>query len=163
MGKEFVVANPNIDAGIKAKIKMVSVKLRENANWICAKRQSVDFSPKDFEKVNAFLAAERVAQSSPLSKFVKSQQFEKMVAVKLADDANRNGKEKEMQSGGGDKKKKIMQKKKKQNRKKKSKMEKQNAIKKRINDDKIAEELRKNYQNKIGDQNVVISGTGDVV
>merc|ERR1712228_9724 len=155
--REFA-ANSNIDSSIKSKVKILSVKLRENANWIVVKRKGVDFSPKDFEKVAAFLAAERVRQISPLAKFVKSEQFEKITSSQtIGIKSMQQKKEKNVVVGAKNKNKK-MKKKKKRNR---SKMEKERQQK----DKKIDDEMKRNYDEKIigSHQNGNISNFGDVV
>merc|ERR1712129_131006 len=143
---------------------IVCNKLRENANWIVSKRRSVDFSPKDFEKVNAFLAAERVSQSSPLSKFVQSEEMSKIICIQLADSDGQKGKNGKAKNENG----KLLKSKQKKKRMKKmnklkSKMEKEKARKKSIADEKSEAALKKNYQSKSGDQNIVISVLGDVI
>merc|ERR1712129_570626 len=133
---------------------------------IVSKRRSVDFSPKDFEKVNAFLAAERVSQSSPLSKFVQSEEMSKIICIQLADSdgqKGKNGKAKMKNENGKLLKSKQKKKRMKKMNKLKSKMEKEKARKKSIADEKSEAELKKNYQSKSGDQNIVISVLGDVI
>eukprot|EP01084_Bolivina_argentea_P013510 25370_1 len=78
--REFL-SNSSITNAIKSGVKLLSVKLKENANWIVNKRKTVQFSPKDFDKVNAFLASERMRGVSPLAKFVSSKQFETTFVV----------------------------------------------------------------------------------
>ncbi len=53
--KKFL-SNQNISHNMKIKVKLLNNKLNDNANWIKNKRKNVKFSPKDFEKVNSFLA-----------------------------------------------------------------------------------------------------------
>merc|ERR1712228_22686 len=111
------------------------------------KRKGVDFSPKDFEKVAAFLAAERVRQISPLAKFVKSEQFEKITSSQtIGIKSMQQKKEKNVVVGAKNKNKKM----------KKKRQQK---------DKKIDDEMKRNYDEKIigSHQNGNISNFGDVV
>ena len=155
--REFA-ANANIDSAIKAKVKILSIKLRENANWIVVKRKGIDFSPKDFEKVCTFLAADRLRQTSPLAKFVKSEQFEKITSTQIAVGGGEEKKERGAEGGKNDKKKKK-KKKAKMEKKRRSKMEKERMQKNK----KIDAELKKKYDERSGGKNVELTGIGDVV
>merc|ERR1712129_60115 len=102
-----------------------------------------------------------MGQSSPLSKFVQSEEMSKIICIQLAATTDgqkgKNGKAKKQNENG--KKKKRM----KKMNKLKSKMEKEKARKKSIADEKSEAALKKNYQSKSGDQNIVISVLGDVI
>merc|ERR1712157_518794 len=92
----------------------------------------------------------------------QSEEMSKIICIQLAATTDgqkgKNGKAKKMENENGKKKKRA-----KKIKKLKSKMEKEKARKKSIADEKSEAELKKNYQSKSGDQNIVISGLGDVI
>merc|ERR1712129_385189 len=90
----------------------------------------------------------------------------KIICIQLADSdgqKGKNGKAKKQNENGKLLKSKQKKKRMKKMNKLKSKMEKEKARKKSIADEKSEAELKKNYQSKSGDQNIVISGLGDVI
>ena len=53
--------NGNIASELKVRARTLSRKLRENSDWIDNKRKNVTFSPKDFQRVYAFLVCLSIA------------------------------------------------------------------------------------------------------
>ena len=161
-------AKGNVPQELKAGTKILSQKLRENSNWITAKRKNVQFSPKDFEKVHAFLAAERLRDLSPLSKFVKSKQFEMMDEDGL--DGNMNNKQRNKNKNKNQKKKilsaeeqRVLKRKEKKQRKKMERFKKRKKEEKEQKDLKIKEDLLNKYMKDKKSNKGELTGLGDIV
>merc|ERR1711902_169091 len=112
------------------------------------KRKNVQFSPKDFEKVQAFLSSERVNQTSPLSKFVKSNQFKMILQT------NNDTKDSKTKNKNKNKDQKIkQQRKQKKQKKKKSKLQKELKNKEHQKNQKVINDLKHNYTKNMNSKN----------
>ena len=164
-------ANGNIPQELKANTKLLSQKLRENSNWITAKRKDVQFSPKDFEQVHAFLATERLREMSPLSKFIKSKQFEMMIESEeeeMGDNGNNNVNKKQNQNMNKKKtlsaeEKRVLQRKEKKQRKKQIRFQRRQKEKKEQEALRVEQNLLTKYKNDKKSNKVELSGLGDIV
>ena len=122
--KEFT-QNTSIDADLRGMARMLSSKLKENSSWITSKRKSVEFSPKDFNKVHQFLATEKQDGSSPLSRFVKTTAFKSIMEYKEKDDVDHAALKKEAEK-----------------KRKRLKLEAKRAKKREAEKEKVAEKKR---------------------
>jgi len=159
--------NAAIPFELKTAVKTLSIKLKENANWISTKRKTVQFSPQDFEKVNAFLALERMSQISPLSKYLKTPQFEALANQCIAGDGG--GDDEEEHKNDGDVDGKDLQEQRQQKRKakkaknKKLKLKTQTKQNRQKQNEKSVKLLRETYEKQQKSKNVQMMGIGDIV